>query len=1147
MKKILLLVPPFFTPFAPPLGVSLLKKFLQEHDYYVRCKDLNTSAALWDMHHEYFEILDQVVGNHLDGYSLYWYILNPHMLAYANGATIEECNYVVKVLCEKYSLNVDNSTISTLTTVVKRYFILLEKIILQECQINQYDYVGTSTYSTSLASTVFIHKIVKMNYPSITTLMGGGVFADDLGLQTENLQTLIRDYPFIDKIIIGEGELLFLKTLQGEFKDQRVITLSDIDNEILDINKSLMPDFSDFDLDDYHHVTIEGSRSCPFQCQFCSERIQWGPYRKKNAEYLGEQLLSLYNTYGKKTFFLGDSLINLYVQDLSEYLVQKGPKIYFDGYLRAEKPVTIRENTRLWAQAGLYRVRLGMESASPQVLKLMNKKITPNNMCECLKSLSNAGIRTTTYWVVGFPGETEEDFQATLDFIKENHRHIYELEAHPYYYYPTSQGISSEYESQSLYPEKVGDIVNFKKYDIVNPIPSREERFNRLRRISDLSKELGLINIYTLQDIFKAEERWLSLYPAAREIYAGTRFKRNLLNIAEHNIDFLPEQLHLLGYNMQEKQECIIYQISIHKEVNEDILREAISELFQYHELLNVSFLKNQDQTKQIFDKKMNEFELDILNLEEANLERVDVEIDSFVQRMESKVHLEKAPLLKIGLIKLTQKQYKLILVGSRLICDPESMGILVEDIYRIYQQKLSQIPISLEPIKMSFSEFSKKMLYQQCTQNLNEVEQLESKNKVLLINLGVEFTSCLQELDFMVADLVTFVVMQSLREITEQKCVAIDISTNYRNDRDELKKLFGPLRRIFEFNYEYVDQEISVQTINRFKKLLKNKVDSKMNFVVNNEILLNFEYMYCNPWLGGDGWTQVGFSLNNKAITNKYSLEIIPRIGVNSLTIDLQYINESNIAQIADQLSNVFIEIFHEKVNDLETYIKSKRFWLTQFDNYQPKIILTENSVQGELIGQVGDLDELHHNLVNMAQSNHYNVEELYLSAFSLVVSKYFKVDDFAVLVVTADGFCPIRFRVNECCTFNNFVAETTQLLSGSRKHKYSLQILDEYYNSQLVTTIGYILNEEGRQIFECSKSENGKRLNLVLEMSSKDFRIEYMPGLFEENEIRNMCIYYENLLANIIDRDQQNIGEIEIAYKTSKHEESLNIDFDF
>ena len=518
MSKILLIVPPFFTPYSPPLGVALLKAYLERRNHQVTCVNLNVEARLWNMHHQYFKLINETGGSELNGYTLYWFILNPHMLAFINGASQSECLNLLDMLFDVYALPKAKKVTRELHQLVTEYFTNLQMMV-HDLLADDYNVVGTSTYTTSLASALLILQQVKQHNPQIMTLMGGGVFADDLALGTENLGTLINEYAYVDKVIIGEGELLFERLLEGDFGDKRVISLTDVSNQTLPVNESVTPDFSDFELEGYYHLIIEGSRSCPFQCKFCSERIQWGPYRKKDPKYLARQLMELKNKYERKTFFMGDSIINFYVDELARELLHQNAEIFFDGYLRAEPHVMDRTNTALWAQAGLYRVRMGMESASPHVLKLMDKRITPENMRECVRSLAEAGVRPTTYWVVGFPGETEEDFCQTLEFIRENHEYIYEVEAHPYYYYPTGQRISSNFEYTSLYPDEVNRLIRFKNYDIANPNPTKEERFERLKRVSDLCNELGIINIYSLTDLFMAEDRWLSLHPEAHEIY----------------------------------------------------------------------------------------------------------------------------------------------------------------------------------------------------------------------------------------------------------------------------------------------------------------------------------------------------------------------------------------------------------------------------------------------------------------------------------------------------------------------------------------------------------------------------------------------------------------------------------------------------
>jgi hypothetical protein len=98
---------------------------------------------------------------------------------------------------------------------------------------------------------------------------------------------------------------------------------------------------------------------------------------------------------------MGDSLINPYVNSLAESLISKDANIQYDGYLRADKPVTYTRFVKLWADSGLFPVRLGIESASARVLESMNKKTSPSVISDVLKTLASQGIRTTTYWIVG--------------------------------------------------------------------------------------------------------------------------------------------------------------------------------------------------------------------------------------------------------------------------------------------------------------------------------------------------------------------------------------------------------------------------------------------------------------------------------------------------------------------------------------------------------------------------------------------------------------------------------------------------------------------------------------------------------------------------------------------------------------------------
>jgi radical SAM superfamily enzyme YgiQ (UPF0313 family) len=524
--KVLLVKPPYFTPWTPPLGIAILKAFLEQEGYPTKCLDFNIDRELWGMHHKYFSViqtLEDVSVN--DGYSKLWWILNAHLLAYANGADAAACSRVLETVIPLYHIRHSRAVIDALIPLVEKFFKRLDDL-LGQIDLSSYAVVGTSTYTTSLAASLYLLKKVKKEQPRIRTVMGGGVFADDLALGSDNLTTLIEEYPEIDHVVLGEGEMLLLKLLEGDLAHKRVISLSDLQGASLEVKDIPTPNFTDLNFSNYFHLTIEGARSCPFQCSFCSETIQWGKYRKKPIKVFVDQVTELVERHSHNAFFMGDSLMNPYIQDFSKELIDRKTKILYDGYLRADKPVTNRDRTKFWARSGLFRARLGIESASARVLGSMDKMTTPIVISEVLKSLGSAGIRTTTYWIVGFPGETEDEFQETLDFIEENHLHIYELEAHPYYYYPYGQIGSRLHQCHSLYPEEVTDVIKFKVWEIIDVDPPREVRYERLRRLSKLASDLGLPNIYTMAERYQAEDRWHSLYPLAAEVYEDTGMHR---------------------------------------------------------------------------------------------------------------------------------------------------------------------------------------------------------------------------------------------------------------------------------------------------------------------------------------------------------------------------------------------------------------------------------------------------------------------------------------------------------------------------------------------------------------------------------------------------------------------------------------------
>jgi radical SAM superfamily enzyme YgiQ (UPF0313 family) len=554
-EKILLALLPFWSPLIPPIGIASLKTHLQPNDYHVKTVDAAIEKRFLELYYQYFDLLKQGIPVEKQGnfYSIGHDILRNQMMATLNFKDESAYKELIKDLIYKtFYSDAPDPLILELKKIIDEFYVRLESYFLDLLEREKPTVLGLTVYSDTLASSLFAFKLAKEKYPHIKTYMGGGVFADQLAPASPNWEVFLeKTGNFIDKIIIGEGEILLLKSLRGELPiSQRVYNLKDINGEILDLKTVDILDLSDFDISNYPYNISYTSRSCPFQCSFCSETIQWGAYRKKSAEQIFKEVRKLYEKHHYQLFIFSDSLLNPVIKEITEEFLKADIVIYWSGWLRVDKYSAEMENAFKWRRSGFYHARMGIESGSQHVLDLMNKKVSVEQAKESIANLASAGIKTTTLWVVGHPGETEEDFQKTLDFIDELKYDIYEAECRPFYYYLTGQAGSLDNHWNNLkpiclYPKKYTDMLMFQTW-ILDSEPSREETYSRVNRFVQHCRNLGIPNPYSMHEIYEADERWKKLHNNAvpsllefkkRDYLDECRSVKELLTVSNLTLD----------------------------------------------------------------------------------------------------------------------------------------------------------------------------------------------------------------------------------------------------------------------------------------------------------------------------------------------------------------------------------------------------------------------------------------------------------------------------------------------------------------------------------------------------------------------------------------------------------------------------------
>jgi len=166
-------------------------------------------------------------------------------------------------------------------------------------------------------------------------------------------------------------------------------------------------------------VQTRTARSCAFSCSFCNYPARAGKLTLASIETIEKELDSLARLgYIKNLVFIDDTF-NVPLprfKEICRLMIEKNYQFNWFSYFRCSN--SDEEAIELLAKSGCTGVFLGIESGSPTILKNMNKAATPEKYVRGMELLHQYGVLTFASLITGFPGETEETFRESVDFIK---------------------------------------------------------------------------------------------------------------------------------------------------------------------------------------------------------------------------------------------------------------------------------------------------------------------------------------------------------------------------------------------------------------------------------------------------------------------------------------------------------------------------------------------------------------------------------------------------------------------------------------------------------------------------------------------------------------------------------------------------------
>ncbi|MFH1440986.1 MAG: radical SAM protein [Candidatus Omnitrophota bacterium] len=386
--NVLLTILPVFWPKMVPVGLGYLQCYLAKN---------NIKAEILDLNNYFYNLADE-------GLKREWLV--------SCNSTLE--NGILSIIKDNYSKEIE--------AVVERLL--------------GYGVLGFSCFKSNFKTTLEVAAILKSRRPDIKIIFGGPEISRLFFKGNGKFDNEIME--LADFLVVGEGE----KALCEVFKErENLVDKVIVFNELADLRGLDFPIYEGIEFKDYPRkdaLPVQFSRGCIRKCAFCSERLLYKGFRRRQVDVVIDEI-KYHRAKNKINYFVFfDSLINADLNALEDFcdgIIENFGSLNWEAQIavRPDMPDGLFKKIKA---SGCYNLFVGLESGSDRTLKQMNKGFISGEAVNFFRKLNNAGLFFGVSMIVGYPGETDEDFKQSLDFIIRNKEIIPKIEqVNPFTYY----------------------------------------------------------------------------------------------------------------------------------------------------------------------------------------------------------------------------------------------------------------------------------------------------------------------------------------------------------------------------------------------------------------------------------------------------------------------------------------------------------------------------------------------------------------------------------------------------------------------------------------------------------------------------------------------------------------------------------------
>ena len=295
--------------------------------------------------------------------------------------------------------------------------------------------VGITSVTVTFPSALQSACAIKEAYPEALIVLGGPHV-------TVTDEQTIREYSAVDVVVRGEGEQTLLelaslvsKSDQANLEQVMGLTFGRNGKVVRTPDRPLIqnldelpfPDYKHFQLAKYRYfgkliLPIISSRGCPFKCTFClAPRMAGKRFRARSPKNVVDELEWLRDIHKADAFTFHDETFTYdkkRVFEICEEIKNRNVGLPWDCSTRVDQ--VSKELLAKMRDANCQLVSFGVESGSQRILNAMKKGTTVEQNERAIRWAKEAGLSVSISVIIGYPGETADTLEQTLDFIRKN-------------------------------------------------------------------------------------------------------------------------------------------------------------------------------------------------------------------------------------------------------------------------------------------------------------------------------------------------------------------------------------------------------------------------------------------------------------------------------------------------------------------------------------------------------------------------------------------------------------------------------------------------------------------------------------------------------------------------------------------------------